>query len=91
MPRGLAIPGGWGAKGSQFEKNNFTEMCSCSEAGSYLRLIDLVYHLTSGLRVLKKKKAQGIRARQRQGVSAGERERKREREKERGRERVVQG
>jgi len=26
---------------SQFENNYFTEMCSGSEAGSYLRLIDL--------------------------------------------------
>ena len=30
--------------------------CSGSEAGSYLRLIDLVYHSTLGLRVIKKKK-----------------------------------
>ena len=30
-------------------------MCSGSEAGSYLRLIDLVYHSTLGLRVIKKK------------------------------------
>ena len=35
--------------------NYFTEMCSNSEAGSYLRLIDL-YHSTLGLRVIKKKK-----------------------------------
>ena len=41
---------------SQFEKNYFTEMCSGSEAGSYLRLIDFVYHSTLGLRVIKKKK-----------------------------------
>ena len=34
----------------------FTEMCSGSEAGSYLRLIDFVYHSTLGLRVIKKKK-----------------------------------
>jgi len=27
-------------KKNQFEKNYFTEMCSASEAGSYLRLID---------------------------------------------------
>ena len=32
-----------------------TEMCSGSEAGSYLRLIDFVYHSTLGLRVIKKK------------------------------------
>ena len=31
-------------------------MCSGSEAGSYLRLIDFVYHSTVGLRVIKKKK-----------------------------------
>ena len=34
----------------------FTEMCSGSEAGSYLRLIDFVYHSTLGLRVLKKRR-----------------------------------
>jgi len=31
-------------------------MCSGSEAGSYLRLIDFVYHSTLGLRVIRKKK-----------------------------------
>ena len=36
----------------------FTEMCSGSEAGSYLRLIDFVYHSTLGLSVTKKKRAQ---------------------------------
>jgi len=30
-------------------------MCSGSEAGWYLRLIDFVYHSTLGLRVIKKK------------------------------------
>jgi len=30
-------------------------MCSGSEAGSYLRLIDFVYHSTLGSRVIKKK------------------------------------
>ena len=34
-------------------------MCSVSEAGSYLRPIDLVYHSTLGLRVIKKKKKAG--------------------------------
>ena len=29
------------------------EMCSGSEAGSYLRIIDFVYHSTLGLRVTK--------------------------------------
>ena len=37
----------------------FTEMCSGSEAGSYLRLIDFVYHSTLGLRVIKKKNLVG--------------------------------
>jgi len=31
-------------------------MCSGSEAGSYLRLIDFVYHSTLSLRVIKKKR-----------------------------------
>ena len=31
-------------------------MCSGSEAGSYFRLIDFVYHSTLGLRVIKKKR-----------------------------------
>ena len=35
------------------------EMCSGSEAGSYLRLIDFVYHSTLGSRVIKKKKKDG--------------------------------
>jgi len=34
-------------------------MCSGSEAGSYLRRIDFVYHSTLGLRVIKKKKKIG--------------------------------
>ena len=41
---------------SRFENNCFTEMCSGSEVGSNLRLIDFVYHSTLGLRVIKKKK-----------------------------------
>jgi len=36
--------------------NYFTEMCSGSEAGSYLRLIDFVYHPTLGLRVIKRRR-----------------------------------
>ena len=40
----------------QVENKYFTEMCSGSEAGSYLRLIDFVHHSTLGLRVMKKKK-----------------------------------
>ena len=35
---------------------NVAEMCSGSEAGSYLRLIDFVYHSTLGVRVIKKMK-----------------------------------
>ena len=31
-------------------------MCSGSEAGSYVRLIDFVYHSTLGLRVIKRKR-----------------------------------
>jgi len=41
---------------SQFENNYFREMCSGSEAGSCLRLIDFVYHSTLGLRVITKKR-----------------------------------
>ena len=41
---------------SQTKNNYVTEICSGSEAGSYLRLIDFVYHSTLGLRVIKKKK-----------------------------------
>ena len=41
---------------SQFEDNYFTERCSGSEAGSYLRLVDFVCHSTLGLRVIKKKR-----------------------------------
>ena len=33
----------------------FTEMCSSSEAGPYLRLIDFENHSTVGLKVIKKK------------------------------------
>jgi len=40
--------------------NYFTEMCSGSEAGSYLRLMDFMYHSTLGLRVIKKKKSLGV-------------------------------
>ena len=40
----------------QFENNYFTEMCSGPEAGSYSRLIDLVYHSTQGLREIEKRK-----------------------------------
>jgi len=44
-------------------------MCSGSEAGSYLRLIDFVYHSTLGLRVIKKKKkVHVLPQRERRGV-----------------------
>ena len=43
----------------QFENNHFTEMCSGSEAGLYLRRIDCVYHSTLGFIVTKKKKKGG--------------------------------
>ena len=46
---------------AQFENTYLTEMCSGSEAGSYLRLIDFVYHSTLGLRVIKKKRSPGSR------------------------------
>ena len=36
--------------------NYFAETCSGSEAGSYLRLIDFVYHSILGLRVIKKRR-----------------------------------
>jgi len=42
--------------------NYFTEMCSGSEAGSYLRLIDCVHHSTLGSRIIKKKKKYGPQA-----------------------------
>jgi len=35
---------------------SFSEMCSGSEAGSYLRLIDFVYHSTLHLRVIKQRR-----------------------------------
>ena len=41
---------------SQFENNYFTRMRSVPEAGSYYKLVDFAYHLTLGLRVIKKKK-----------------------------------
>jgi len=35
-------------------------MCSGSDAGSYLRLLDFVYHSTLGLRVIKKRRSRDI-------------------------------
>ena len=45
-----------GGVGTVLNLSYFTEMCSGSEAGSYLRRIDFVYHSTLGLRVIKKKR-----------------------------------
>ena len=45
-----------GFRGKGSGNDCFTEMCSDSEAGSYLGLIDFVYHSTQGLTVIKKKK-----------------------------------
>jgi len=56
VPSSLGSVAGPSSAGSQFENNYFTEMCSGSEAGSYLRLIDVVYHSTLGLKVIQKKK-----------------------------------
>jgi len=39
--------------------NYFTEICSDPEAGSYLNLIDFVYHSTLGLREIQKKRRPG--------------------------------
>ena len=51
-PSGISIS--WEGVVGELE-NYFTEMCSGSEAGSYLRPIDFVYHSTLGLRVIKKR------------------------------------
>ena len=40
---------------------DLTEMCSGSEAGSYLRLIDFLYHSTLGLRVIQLSRARSTR------------------------------
>jgi len=42
--------------------NYFTEMCSSSEAGSYCRRIDFVYHSTLGLGEITKMKKWGVTA-----------------------------
>ena len=47
----------------QYENDYFTEICSGSEAGSNLRLIDFFYHSTLGVRVIKKKKKKSDRCR----------------------------
>ena len=43
----------WGLR-SQFKNTFFTKMCGGSDASSYLRLTDFVYHSSLGLRVIKK-------------------------------------
>ena len=49
--------GVWGSRITQGRENNYlTELCSGSEAGSYRRLIDFVYHSVLGLRVINQKK-----------------------------------
>jgi len=40
-------------------RSDGAETCSGSEAGSYSRLIDFVYHSTLGLREIIKKKKEG--------------------------------
>ena len=49
--RNLNVSGAWITP-----SGTHLEMCSGSEAGSYLRLIGFVYHSTLGLRVINKKK-----------------------------------
>ena len=39
---------------SKFENNYLTEMCSSFKTGSFLRLIDFVFHSLQGLGVVKK-------------------------------------
>ena len=46
LDRGEALP---------FEKNCFTEICSDSEAVSYSRPMDFLYHSNLGLRAIHKK------------------------------------
>ena len=54
--KALKRPRNPGGSSNDGGTNNYTEMCSGSEAGSYLRRIDFVYHSTLGVRVIKKKK-----------------------------------
>jgi len=44
-------------------------MCSGSEAGSYLRVIDLVYHSTLGLRGIQKQKKDANTPREREDLT----------------------
>jgi len=50
----------WTDLSSQFENNHFTGMSSGCEAGTYLSLIDFVYHSTLGMRVIKKKRGMDL-------------------------------
>ena len=50
-----------GSEAVGIENNYFAEMWSGSEANSYLRLIDFLYHSILGSRVIKKEKKFGIR------------------------------
>ena len=61
------------------QNNYFTEMCSGSEAGSYLRLIDCVYHSALGLRVIKKRRRRDSRVRGSDGEERRRARTKRER------------
>ena len=48
---------------AQFDESNFTEMCSGSDAGLYLKLIDCVYLLNSSLECNKEEEeARGLRS-----------------------------
>ena len=54
---GLVFKAHWLCVSRMGENNLFTEMCRGFEAGSYLRIIDFVYHSTLGSRVKMKKKS----------------------------------
>ena len=64
----VPLYGGVGRDRSQFKHNNFTEMCSSSEAGSYLRLIDFVYQLNSRLESNHEEEEEGRDRRGSQGA-----------------------
>jgi len=49
----LSCEGYYVVRGKEAGENYFTEICSASEAGSYLTLIDFGYHSTLGLNVIK--------------------------------------
>ena len=56
MPRVPGSPGQIKSNQIPFMPNPICELCSGSEAGSYVRLIDFVYHSTLGLKVMEKKR-----------------------------------